>query len=251
MCEGFPLLTTKKIHFASVANELLWFLRGLTNVNWLKERGCNIWNEWADEDGELGPVYGQQWRNWKSWNPGDLPYDKGSRQYTDQLANLVHDLRENPDSRRMIVNAWNAPDIPDMKLPPCHPWWQVQTVKDDDGPRTMNLHMVMRSTDIFLGLPFNIASYGLLLQLLCEEVGMFPGELIISLGDLHLYNNHVEQAKTQLEREARPLPSIEISSIAKTITYAGDGDTEVAYSSDNFELVDYNAHPAISASVSV
>src|SRR5690349_16681403 len=193
---GFPLLTTKKIHFKSVAYELLWFLKGETNVRWLQEHGVSIWDEWADADGELGPVYGSQWRSW--------PAPDGRR--IDQIAAVVHSIRTNPDSRRHIVNAWNVAEIEQMALPPCHTMFQFYVA---DGKLSCQLYQ--RSADVFLGVPFNIASYALLTHLIAQVCDLAPGEFVHTLGDAHLYLNHVEQAELQLSREPRPLPRLRLN----------------------------------------
>lgn len=226
MREGFPLLTTKKVHFKSVAVELLWFMRGDTNVRYLQDRGVTIWNEWAQADGNLGPVYGKQWRDFNG---------------VDQLLKLIEDIEKTPDSRRLIVSAWNPVDVPKMKLPPCHTLWQVYC--EDD---TLSLHLYARSIDAFLGLPFNIASYALLLSVLCRITDRKPARLVISFGDLHIYKNHFEQVETQLMRDERELPLLSINeklqSFADFVTYAQHAD---------FALVNYNPHPAIAAPIAV
>jgi len=231
MAEGFPLLTTKKVHFKSVIVELLWFLRGDTNVKFLRERGVTIWDEWAQPDGSLGPVYGKQWRDFGG---------------VDQIAGLLDGIRKSPDSRRLIVSAWNPPDVPKMALPPCHTLWQCRV---DEG--RLDLHLYARSIDSFLGLPFNIASYGLLLTILSHICGLEPGELIISFGDLHIYKNHFEQVATQLQREPRPLPKL---SILKPVTVDG-GMVWTDFAMDmewtDFALEGYEPAPAIKAPIAV
>ena len=224
---GFPLITTKKLHFKSIAYELLWFLRGATNVRWLQERGVRIWDEWADEQGELGPVYGYQWRNWEATN--------GER--IDQLAQVVRSIRENPDSRRHIVTAWNPADVPRMKLPPCHALFQFYVA---DG--TLSCQMYQRSADLFLGVPFNIASYALLTLMMAQVCGLKPGEFIHVLGDAHLYSNHLEQAKEQLRREPRPLPRVRLNPEIKDL---------FAFRYEDIVLEGYDPHPAIRAAIAV
>lgn len=233
LADGFPLLTSKKIHFKSVAYELLWFLRGDTNVKFLQDNGVTIWNEWADENGDLGPVYGKQWRYWAT-RPNF---------YIDQITNLINDLKTNPYSRRHIVTAWNPADVPSMKLPPCHTLWQCYVEKDhESGTNQLSLHLYMRSCDVFLGLPYNIASYALLLELLAKLTDMTPYELVISFGDLHLYRNHSEQAQEQLRRPICELPKLQWNRIPKSV--------------DDFQYTDvtilnYNPQPAIKAPIAV
>jgi thymidylate synthase len=229
---GFPLLTTKRIHVKSVIYELLWFLRGETNVRWLQDNGVSIWNEWADKNGELGPVYGCQWRNWI----GLLRNERDTVEI-DQISNLVRDLVNNPYSRRHIVTAWNPVDIPRMKLPPCHTLWQCQV---EAG--ALNLHLYARSIDSFLGLPFNIASYAFLLSMLGHITGLTPGELIISFGDLHIYRNHFAQVEEQLSREPDNLPQLKIASEPVTI----DG-----FDYSDFIITDYRPQPAIKAPIAI
>ena len=199
---GFPVLTTKKLHLRSIIGELLWFLRGGTNVRWLQERGISIWDEWADEDGDLGPVYGHQWRSWPDPGGGTI----------DQIARVVEGLRSNPDSRRHIVSAWNVAEVGDMALPPCHTMFQFYVTPGRHGARPrLSCQLYQRSGDIFLGVPFNIASYALLTMMVAAQVDMEPGELVHTLGDAHLYLNHLEQADLQLGREPGPLPRMEIA----------------------------------------
>lgn len=224
---GFPLLTTKKLHLKSIIHELLWFLKGDTNVRYLQENGVRIWNEWADENGDLGHVYGYQWRSWPDYNGG----------FIDQIAEAQHTIRHNPDSRRIIVSAWNVADINNMKLPPCHALFQFYVA---DG--RLSLQLYQRSADCFLGVPFNIASYALLLMMMAQSTGLQPGEFIHTLGDAHLYLNHLEQARLQLTREPRPLPKMIINPDKKDIF-------DFEYS--DFRLEDYNPHPHIKADVSV
>ncbi len=227
LADGFPLLTTKKLHLKSIIHELLWFLKGDTNVRYLQENGVRIWNEWADENGDLGHVYGYQWRSWPDYNGG----------FIDQIAEAQNTIRHNPDSRRIIVSAWNVADINNMKLPPCHALFQFYVA---DG--RLSLQLYQRSADCFLGVPFNIASYALLLMMMAQSTGLQPGEFIHTLGDAHLYLNHLEQARLQLTREPRPLP--------KMITNPDKKDIfDFEYS--DFSLEDYNPHPHIKADVSV
>jgi thymidylate synthase len=226
---GFPLLTTKKVFLKGIIYELLWFLQGNTNANWLKQRGVHIWDEWADENGELGPVYGAQWVRWK----------KPDGTAVNQIADVVAEIRKNPTSRRLIVSAWNPPDVPFMKLPPCHALFQFY-VDVDKGELSCQLYQ--RSADIFLGVPFNIASYALLTMMVAQVTGYKPGEFVHTFGDLHLYTNHVEQAKLQLSREPRPLPTMKINPEVKDI---------FSFSYEDFTLENYNPHPAIKAPVAV
>jgi thymidylate synthase len=226
LSQGFPLLTTKRVHFKSVAVELLWFLRGETNVRWLQERGVSIWDEWADDDGELGPVYGRQWRSWRAPDGRTI----------DQMAKVVEQIRLNPSSRRHIVSAWNPADVDDMALPPCHCLFQFFVA---DGKLSCQLYQ--RSADLFLGVPFNIASYALLTLMVAQVTGLKPGEFVHSFGDLHLYLNHLDQAKTQLERTPRPFPVLEMA--PKTDLFAFDYD--------DFRLVGYDPHPKIAAPIAV
>lgn len=227
LADGFPLLTTKKLHLKSIIHELLWFLKGDTNVRYLQENGVRIWNEWADENGDLGHVYGYQWRSWPDYNGG----------FIDQIAEAQNTIRHNPDSRRIIVSAWNVADINNMKLPPCHALFQFYVA---DG--RLSLQLYQRSADCFLGVPFNIASYALLLMMMAQSTGLQPGEFIHTLGDAHLYLNHLEQARLQLTREPRPLPKMIINPDKKDIF-------DFEYS--DFSLEDYNPHPHIKADVSV
>ncbi len=224
---GFPLLTTKKIHFKSVAYELLWFLKGETNVRWLQEHGVSIWDEWADESGELGPVYGSQWRSW--------PAPDGSA--IDQIARVVESIRIRPDSRRHIVTAWNPAEIEKMKLPPCHVLFQFYVA---DG--RLSCQMYQRSADIFLGVPFNIASYALLTLMVSQVCGLEPGEFVHTLGDAHLYLNHLDQAKEQLARAPRPLPRIRLNPGVKDI---------FGFRYEDLALEGYDPHPAIKAPIAV
>jgi len=224
---GFPVVTTKKVHLRSVFAELLWFLRGSTNVRWLQERGVTIWDEWADQSGELGPVYGYQWRSW--------PAPDG--RHIDQIERVVQSIRDNPDSRRHIVSAWNVADIEDMALPPCHTLFQFYVA---DGKLSCQLYQ--RSADVFLGVPFNIASYALLTHMVAQVAGLEVGDFVHTFGDAHLYTNHVEQARTQLEREPRPLPTLRLN---PEIGKLDDFDL------DDIEVLGYDPHPAIRAPIAV
>ena len=225
--DGFPLLTTKKLHLKSIIYELLWFLRGDTNIAYLNEHGVRIWNEWADADGDLGHIYGYQWCSW--------PAPDGT--FIDQISQVVNDIRTNPDSRRLIVSAWNVADIPNMKLPPCHAMFQFYVA---DG--RLSLQLYQRSADCFLGVPFNIASYALLLMMVAQVTGLEPGEFVHTLGDAHIYNNHLEQVALQLSREPRPLPRMTLNPDVKDI---------FGFSYDDFTLSDYDPHPHIAGRVSV
>ena len=230
---GFPLVTTKKIHTRSVFGELLWFLRGDTNVRWLQERGISIWDEWADESGDLGPVYGAQWRSW--------PTPDGS--HVDQLAQVVENLRRDPASRRHIVSAWNVADIPDMALAPCHALFQFYVAPDaDGGPDRLSCQLYQRSADVFLGVPFNIASYALLTHMVAQVTGLRVGDFVHTLGDAHLYLNHLDQARLQLTREPRPLPRLVLD----------PGVTELdAFELEHIEVAGYDPHPLIKAPIAV
>ena len=232
LADGFPLLTTKKLHLKSIIYELLWFLQGDTNVKYLQEHGVRIWNEWADENGELGPVYGHQWRSWPDYQGGTI----------DQIQYVVDQLKNNPDSRRMIVSAWNVAEVNKMALPPCHTIFQFYTAPLPDGRRRLSLQLYQRSADTFLGVPFNIASYALLLQMMAQVCDMVPGDFIHTTGDTHLYLNHLEQARLQLTREPRPLPTMKINPDVKSI---------FDFHYEDFELVGYDPHPHIKAEVSV
>jgi thymidylate synthase len=227
LAQGFPVLTTKKLHLRSIIVELLWFLRGDTNVRWLQERRVSIWDEWADEAGDLGPVYGKQWRDWVA----------ADGRHIDQIRGLVEDLKSNPASRRHVVTAWNPGDLHAMALAPCHCLFQCHVA---DG--RLSLQLYQRSADIFLGVPFNIASYALLTHLLAEQAGLEPGEFIWTGGDCHLYSNHLDQARTQLARDPGPLPRLEIVRRAPAID---------AYEPEDFVLHDYVAQPHIAAPVAV
>jgi thymidylate synthase len=225
--EGFPLLTTKKVHLKSVIHELLWFLKGDTNIKYLKENGVRIWDEWADENGELGPVYGKQWRSWETT----------SGQQIDQIEQVVTGIKNNPYSRRHLVVAFNPSDVSKMALPPCHAFFQFYVSQG-----RLSCQLYQRSADVFLGVPFNIASYALLTMMVAQVTDLTPGEFIHTFGDAHLYLNHMEQAKLQLSREPRPLPRMTISHHVKNI---------FDFKYEDFQLLDYNPHPAIKAEVSV
>jgi len=227
LAEGFPMLTTKKLHLKSIIYELLWFLRGDTNVKYLQENGVRIWNEWADAAGDLGPVYGKQWRSW----------DSGNGEAVDQIALAIKSIRTNPDSRRIIVNAWNVSDLPEMALSPCHCLFQFYVA---DGRLSCQLYQ--RSADVFLGVPFNIASYALLTQMMAHVCDLKPGTFVHTFGDVHLYSNHVEQAKIQLQREPRSLPQLKI---ARDVMSIDD------FRYEDFELMNYDPHPHIKAPVAV
>jgi len=226
LARGFPLLTTKKLHFKSVAVELLWFLRGDTNVLWLQDRGVSIWNEWADAEGELGPVYGKQWRSWAAPDGRSI----------DQIAKLIHGLKTNPNSRRHVVSAWNPADVDDMALPPCHCLFQFFVAEGK-----LSCQLYQRSADVFLGVPFNIASYALLTHMVAQAVGLEVGDFVHTLGDAHLYLNHVEQAELQLTRTPYPFP---------TLTLAPKDDL-FAFDYEDITLAGYEAHPHIKAKVAV
>lgn len=227
LADGFPLLTTKKLHLKSIIYELLWFLRGDTNVHYLQEHGVRIWNEWADENGDLGPVYGHQWRSWPDYNGGTI----------DQIQNVLDLIRNHPDSRRMIVSAWNPAEVERMALPPCHCLFQFYVA---DGK--LSLQLYQRSADTFLGVPFNIASYALLLQMMAQVSGLEPGEFIHTTGDTHLYLNHLDQARLQLTRTPRPLPKMRINPDVKNL---------FDFHYEDFQLEGYDPWPHISAQVSV
>ncbi|MEM6393352.1 MAG: thymidylate synthase [Planctomycetota bacterium] len=233
---GFPVLTTKKLHLRSIIHELLWFLSGDTNISYLHENGVSIWDEWADADGELGPVYGYQWRSFPKPGGGNV----------DQIKGVLESLRDRPHSRRHVVCAWNPGMIEDMALPPCHCLFQFHvTPADEDAGRALpvlSCQLYQRSADIFLGVPFNIASYALLTLMLSQVLGYAPGEFVHTLGDAHLYHNHFDQAKEQLSREARPLPTMKLNPAVTDL---------FAFTYDDFELVGYNPHPAIKAPVAV
>lgn len=225
--DGFPLVTTKKCHLRSIIHELLWFLKGDTNIQYLKENGVSIWDEWADEEGNLGPVYGSQWRNW--------PTPDGK--HIDQIKEVIHQIKNTPNSRRMIVSAWNVSDIPNMALPPCHAFFQFYVA---DGKLSCQLYQ--RSADVFLGVPFNIASYALLTMMMAQVCGLEAGDFVHTLGDAHLYSNHMEQTELQLSREPFPLPTMKINPDVKDI---------FDFKFEDFELVNYQHHPHIKAPVAV
>ncbi|MBR6283187.1 MAG: thymidylate synthase [Muribaculaceae bacterium] len=227
LSKGFPLLTTKKVHLKSIIYELLWFLRGDTNVHYLQEHGVRIWNEWADADGNLGPVYGHQWRSWPDHHGGTI----------DQIAQVVDMIRRTPDSRRLIVSAWNVADVPTMKLPPCHTLFQFYVAEG-----RLSLQLYQRSADLFLGVPFNIASYALLLQMVAHVTGLQPGEFVHSFGDAHIYLNHMDQVHEQLSRTPRPLPHMVLNPEVNDI---------FDYHYDDFTLEGYDPWPAIKGQVSV
>jgi thymidylate synthase len=231
LAQGFPLLTTKKLHFKSIVVELLWFLRGDTNIAWLKERGVSIWDEWADANGDLGPVYGKQWRSWAA----------PDGRVIDQIANVLNGLKVNPYSRRHIVSAWNPADVEAMALPPCHCLFQFFVAPDDRGVDRLSCQLYQRSADVFLGVPFNIASYALLTLMMAKATGLQPGEFVHTFGDAHLYLNHVEQAQTQLQRAPRSLP---------TLTLADKSDL-FAFVEGDVVLQGYDPHPHIKAPVAV
>lgn len=225
--KGFPLVTTKKLHLKSIIHELLWFLKGETNIAYLKENGVSIWDEWADENGELGPVYGKQWRSWAGANGKTI----------DQVTEVVEQIKKNPDSRRLIVSAWNVAELPEMALMPCHALFQFYVA---DGKLSCQLYQ--RSADVFLGVPFNIASYALLTLMMAQVCGLQPGEFIHTFGDVHIYSNHLEQVKLQLSREPHALPAMKLNPEVKSI---------FDFTFDDFQLENYQFHPAIKAPVAV
>lgn len=237
LAEGFPLVTTKKLHLKSIIYELLWFLKGDTNIQYLKENGVRIWDEWADANGDLGPVYGKQWRSWEG---------KGGK-IVDQISELIQQIKTNPDSRRLIVSAWNVADLPEMKLMPCHCLFQFYTSPQPlstsgEGRRTLSCQLYQRSADVFLGVPFNIASYALLTMMIAQVCDLEPGEFIHSFGDVHLYNNHFEQAELQLTRVPFLLSQMKINKEVKNI---------FDFKFEDFELLNYQSHPGIKAPVAV
>jgi len=227
LAEGFPLVTTKKLHLRSIIHELLWFLKGDTNIQYLKENGVKIWDEWADEDGDLGPVYGVQWRSWPT----------GDGKTIDQITNVINDIKRSPDSRRLIVSAWNVAEVPHMALPPCHAFFQFYVAEGK-----LSCQLYQRSADVFLGVPFNIASYALLTIMVAQVCDLAPGDVVHTLGDAHLYSNHIEQAHLQLSRDFRPLPQMKINPDIKDI---------FDFKFEDFELVNYDPHPHIKAAVAV
>jgi thymidylate synthase len=227
LSEGFPLITTKKLHLKSIIHELLWFLKGETNINYLKEHNVKIWDAWADKDGNLGPVYGSQWRSWKG----------ADGKTTDQISQVVEQIKKNPDSRRLIVSAWNVGEIPNMALPPCHAFFQFYVANGK-----LSCQLYQRSADIFLGVPFNIASYALLTMMMAQVCNLKPGDFVHTLGDAHLYTNHFDQAREQLSRKPHPLPQMKINPAVKNI---------FEFTFDDFKLENYEAHPHIKGEVAV
>jgi thymidylate synthase len=225
--EGFPVVTTKKLHLKSIIHELLWFLNGDTNLKYLHEHGVRIWNEWADEDGNLGHIYGFQWRSWPDYNGGSV----------DQITEAVNAIKNNPDSRRIIVSAWNVADLPNMNLPPCHAFFQFYVAEGK-----LSCQLYQRSADSFIGVPFNIASYALLTMMMAQVCGLEPGDFVHTFGDLHIYTNHIEQVKLQLTREPYSLPQMKINPAVKSI---------FDFKYDDFELVNYQSHPHIKGEVAV
>ncbi len=234
LSEGFPLVTTKKCHVKSIIYELLWFLQGNTNIQYLKENKVKIWDEWADENGELGPVYGKQWRSWEGANGVEI----------DQISDLIQEIKTNPDSRRLVVSAWNVADLPKMKLMPCHCLFQfyVSPASYAGGKRKLSCQLYQRSADVFLGVPFNIASYALLTMMIAQVCNLEPGDFIHSFGDVHLYNNHIEQAALQMSRAPFSLPQMKINDAVKDI---------FSFKFEDFELLDYQSYPAIKAPVAI
>lgn len=235
LSEGFPLVTTKKLHLRSIIHELLWFLSGDTNIKYLKDNGVSIWDEWADENGDLGPVYGYQWRNFPAISKGEDGL--ASRGSVDQIEELINLIKNSPDSRRMIVSAWNPADVPDMALPPCHTLWQVRII----GGK-LHLQLYQRSADMFLGVPFNIASYALLLVMLAHVTGYEPGDFVHTIGDGHIYSNHMEQVETQLSRTPKALPQVRIKRDVSSI---------FDFKFEDFEILNYEPDPTIKAPVAV
>lgn len=227
LSEGFPVLTTKKLHLRSIIHELLWFLTGDTNIKYLKENGVRIWDEWADEEGNLGPVYGSQWRSWPTPSGGHI----------DQISKIIDQIKNNPDSRRIIVSAWNVAEVENMALPPCHAFFQFYVAEGK-----LSCQLYQRSADTFLGVPFNIASYALLTKMVAQVCGLEAGDFVHTLGDAHLYSNHLDQAKLQLQREFRPLPSLKVNPNVKDI---------FGFKYEDFELLNYDPHPHIKAAVAV
>ena len=225
--KGFPLVTTKKVHLKSIVYELLWFLKGETNIAYLKENGVSIWDEWADEQGELGPVYGKQWRSWEG-KDGKV---------VDQVSDLIAQIKKNPDSRRLIISAWNVADLPEMALMPCHTIFQFYVAEGK-----LSCQLYQRSADVFLGVPFNIASYALLTMMVAQVCGLEPGEFVHTFGDVHIYNNHLEQVKLQLSRDPFPLPTMKLNPAVKNI---------FDFNFSDFTLENYQSHPAIKAPVAI
>ena len=227
LTEGFPLVTTKKVHLKSIIHELIWFLKGSTNISYLKENGVSIWDEWADENGDLGPVYGAQWRSWPDGNNGSI----------DQIQNLINSINQNPDSRRHIVSAWNPAEVDNMALPPCHSLFQFYVANGE-----LSCQLYQRSADIFLGVPFNIASYALLTHMIAQVCNLKVGEFVHTLGDAHLYTNHLDQAKLQLSRDIKNLPVLKINPEIKNL---------FDFKFEDFEILNYESHPSISAPIAV
>jgi thymidylate synthase len=227
LAAGFPLVTTKKVHLKSILHELLWFLKGETNIAYLKENGVSIWDEWADANGELGPVYGKQWRKWEG-KEGKI---------VDQIAELIEQIKKNPDSRRLIVSAWNVAELPEMALMPCHSFFQFYVANGK-----LSCQLYQRSADVFLGVPFNIASYALLTHMVAQVCDLEPGDFVHTFGDVHIYSNHMEQVKLQLSREPYPLPQLHLNPLVKDI---------FSFQYEDFTLVNYQCHPAIKAPVAV
>ena len=227
LSKGFPLMTTKKLHLKSIVHELLWFLKGSTNVQYLQENGVRIWNEWAKENGELGPIYGFQWRSWPDYMGGNI----------DQIAQVIHSIKNNPDSRRHLVCAWNVAQIDDMQLPPCHILFQFYVANGK-----LSCQLYQRSADIFLGVPFNVASYALLTMMIAQVTGLQPGEFVHTLGDAHIYLNHIDQVKLQLSREPRPLPTLNINAVITDID---------KFRYEDFSLTNYDPHPHIKGDIAV
>lgn len=235
LAKGFPLVTTKKVHMKSIVHELLWFINGDTNIKYLTENGVKIWDEWADENGDLGPVYGKQWRSWAAPNGKSI----------DQLSDVIKMIKNNPDSRRLIVSAWNPADVPNMALPPCHAFFQFYVSPPDSksgGKGKLSCQLYQRSADVFLGVPFNIASYALLTQMVAQVCDLLPGDFIWTGGDTHLYSNHLEQVDLQLSRDIRELPQLKINPHVKDI---------FSFKYEDFELLNYDPHPGIKAPVAV
>jgi thymidylate synthase len=230
--QGFPLVTTKKVHLKSIIHELLWFLKGATNIAYLKEHGVSIWDEWANAEGDLGPVYGKQWRSWTG----------ADGRVVDQITDLIQQLKNNPDSRRLIVSAWNVAELPQMALMPCHALFQFYTAPTDNGGRKLSCQLYQRSADVFLGVPFNIASYALLTLMIAQVCDMEPGEFIHTFGDVHIYSNHMEQVDLQLSRQPFPLPTMQLNKEVKDI---------FSFTFEDFALSNYQSHPPIKAPVAV
>ncbi len=238
LSRGFPLVTTKKLHLKSIIHELIWFLAGDTNIQYLKDHGVSIWDEWADEHGELGPVYGRQWRSWA------VPDEPGQPQgrVIDQISQVLTEIRRNPDSRRLIVSAWNPADIPKMALAPCHCLFQFHVANGRSGKPRLSCQLYQRSADLFLGVPFNIASYALLTEMMAQVLDLEPGDFVHSFGDVHLYSNHIEQARLQLSRQPRALPQLRLNPGVRDL---------FAFRYEDIEITGYDPHPAIKAPVAV